>query len=417
MMKLRSFNKDKLFELLKDSLLKESIFWQNSESRGYPNTDDLVKSNERDEMVAYLLEVCDREDMSLSVETFALCVTLLDRFLASFKVKSKYLECLAVACLYIACKVKEEDDNLSITSEFLIDCDCKCSIAELLRMEQMILSKFEWSVNDITASDFIYLYYAILVDKYRSTASMAMSTNSPNNKWNRNNVNNKIKTNKSESDYYPPADLDFLHTLEYKLKQCLCVSDISANFRPHCIALSLISMQLEANKIEQVELMNLLTFHSKLNHSQIENCKEKIKVHLSSIESSKTLFDLYFDENIFDKSRKRFFYVPPLALPSTFASPSASMSTNLTAIIEEDEDQDENAIDQKSKSILKLRDTNQFAYNTHSYDKLNELKQEENKNSGFYKNIHFSSDSLLVKHERMLAKEHFQFIDYENRLS
>lgn len=82
-----------------------------------------------------------RSDIKFSTETFALCVSLIDRFLASFKVKSKYLECFAVACLYIASEIKEDDEKISITSEFLIDCNCKCKISELLRMELLILDR------------------------------------------------------------------------------------------------------------------------------------------------------------------------------------------------------------------------------------------------------------------------------------
>ena len=72
--------------------------------------------------------MCERTDMAFSMETFSLTVTLIDRFLASYKVKSKYLECLAVSCLYIAAKVREEDDKISITSEFLYDCNSKVCI-------------------------------------------------------------------------------------------------------------------------------------------------------------------------------------------------------------------------------------------------------------------------------------------------
>ena len=130
-MKFRRFSTEKLFDLLKNACLKEAIYWTGD--RQYPDTDDLVKTSERDEMVSFLLEVCDRSDIKFSVETFALCISLLDRFLANFKVKSKYLECLAVACLYVAAKIKEDDEKISITSEFLVN--CKCKISELLRME------------------------------------------------------------------------------------------------------------------------------------------------------------------------------------------------------------------------------------------------------------------------------------------
>lgn len=65
------------------------------------------------------------------------------------------MECLAVGCLYIAAKCKEEDDTISITPEFVIDCNAKCSSNELLRMERLILEKFDWFVDFVTAVDFL----------------------------------------------------------------------------------------------------------------------------------------------------------------------------------------------------------------------------------------------------------------------
>lgn len=182
--RLNKYTTDRLFELLKETFSKESFYW--TQRRCLMNNanasaeDDFVKPSERDEMITYILDICDREDMSLSLDTFALAVSLVDRFLSNFKVKSKYLECLSVACLYIACKIKEEDDMISVTSEFLMDCDCKCSIGELLRMEQMILIKFEWSVNDTTAVDFLYIFYGLLVNEFSSgeRCDEAMKTDS-----------------------------------------------------------------------------------------------------------------------------------------------------------------------------------------------------------------------------------------------
>jgi hypothetical protein len=67
------------------------------------------------------------------------------------------LECLAVGCLYIAAKCKEEDDTISITPEFVIDCNANCSSSELLRMERLILEKFDWFVDFVTAVDFLQI--------------------------------------------------------------------------------------------------------------------------------------------------------------------------------------------------------------------------------------------------------------------
>ncbi|CAF3407512.1 unnamed protein product, partial [Rotaria sp. Silwood2] len=77
-------------------------------------------------------------------------------------VHPKFLECLAVGCLYIAAKCKEEDDTILIKPEFVIDCNTSCSANELLRMERFILEKFGWFV------DFVTSYFALLLHKFGS---------------------------------------------------------------------------------------------------------------------------------------------------------------------------------------------------------------------------------------------------------
>jgi len=274
-MKLRCFSDEKLFDILKDACIKESIFW--TERKYFPDSEELVTPGERDEMITYLLEVCDRSDMSFSIETFSLTVTLVDRFLASFKVKSKYLECLAVSCLYIAAKIREEDEKISITSDFLIDCNSKCSANELLRMEIMILKKFEWSVDDITAADFLYIFHGILVNKYNQFES-ENKTIVAKNKW---NVTGNILKNKDSA--FPPTDLDFLHLLEYKLKQLLCTHELAAIFRSRVIAFSLLSLQLD-RVFDHEQTENVPSISSKSNY-HIQSFKKFLNPKSSNLVS------------------------------------------------------------------------------------------------------------------------------------
>jgi hypothetical protein len=77
---------------------------------------------------------------------------------------------LAVGCLYIAAKCKEEDDTIPITPEFVIDCNASCSANELLRMERLILEKFDWFADFVTSVDFlqfvrerIFLFFLIKI--------------------------------------------------------------------------------------------------------------------------------------------------------------------------------------------------------------------------------------------------------------
>jgi len=340
MFKLRSFKKEKLLELLKDACQKENIYW--TEKKSYPDTDDLVKSNERDEIVSYICEVCERDDMDLSVETFALFVALLDRFLISYKVKSKYLECLAIACLYIASKIKEEDEKISITSDFILDCDSKCSVSELLRMELMVLTKFDWDVNQPTTVDFLYIFHAFLINKYNQVEPLNQVTFG-DNKWFKLNLDNARDSATSET-ILAPESLDFIHILEKKLKQCLCINELTSKFKPQLIALSLLSLQLEKSfgqrdngdtiKCEMYEMLEFFMKQTKLCNESVDKCKELIKIHLNSIESSLFLFDSYMKP----------FNIEQLRSKPIFQQPTAGITTQLSMIEEVEEEQDNSSM-------------------------------------------------------------------------
>lgn len=283
--RLRAFSTERLLELLRETSAKEAVNW--SERKNYVVTDEsIVKTSERDEMVAFLLEVCEREDMSLSVETFSLFVHLLDRFLSSYKVKSKYLECLAVACLYIACKVKEEDENIAVTSEFLAECECKCSIGELLRMEQMVLIKFEWNVNDTTAIDFVQIYHALLVNEFKRATDNKL-------------VASPIRERETSEI---PAQLDILAQVEHRLKQCLCVSELAGHYRPQLMAYSLISLEMEKVMNEMSDgavvfalsnALELIKSMGKLGYESIDKCKHQIVEHASELDEVEEIVDTW----------------------------------------------------------------------------------------------------------------------------
>jgi len=347
MMKLRSFSDEKLFEILKDSCLKESIYW--AELKFYPESEDLVTPAERDEMIAYLLEVCERSDMSLSIETFSLTVSLVDRFLTSYRVKSKYLECLAVSCLYIASKIKEEDEKISVASEFLSDCNSKCSVSELLRMELMILIKFEWSVDHITAADFLYIFHAILVNKYNNFSELNMKKITKN-QW-KVCITEEI-VGKVDSAF-PPSKLDFLHSLEYKLKQLLCSHELTGYFKSRDIALALLIIQVEKvfNQNEEAEsnLINkaitILMQHSKITNANLKQCKEKIISHLETIDADNKLLDQYMGQYYSEMARNH-------RANSRLSVCLSSIAKHLAAIKEEDESDEQEKVESRVLSSI-----------------------------------------------------------------
>lgn len=187
---------------------------------------DEVNSSQRNHASLWLRKVS--LSMHFGLDTYALSVDILDRFLATIKVRPKYLECLAVGCLYIAAKCKEEDDQIPITPEFVIDCNASCSPNELLRMERLILEKFDWYADFVTSIDFLQLYFAILLRQFG---------------------NNETKIDDENENKLVEQYVD----LECKLASCLQDHRL-ASFKPQILALALISLELEKQQLQQPEI-------------------------------------------------------------------------------------------------------------------------------------------------------------------
>jgi len=179
---------------------------------------DEVNSSQRNHASSWLRKVA--ASMHFGIDTYALSVDILDRFMATLKVRPKFLECLAVGCLYIAAKCKEEDDTISITPEFVIDCNASCSASELLRMERLILEKFDWFADFVTAVDFLQIYFALLLLKV---------------------------------DHQPEESREKYIELEVKLASCLQYHRL-ASFKPRILALALISLEFEKQQAHESEM-------------------------------------------------------------------------------------------------------------------------------------------------------------------
>jgi len=213
---------------------------------------DEVNSSQRNHASSWLRKVA--ASMHFGIDTYALSVDLLDRFLATLKVRPKFLECLAVGCLYIAAKCKEEDDTISITPEFVIDCNANCSASELLRMERLILEKFDWFVDFVTAVDFLQIYFALLLVKIGNQESSE-------------ETNEKVLVEKY---------ID----LELKLASCLQHHRLSL-FKPRILALALISLEFEKQQVQEMNIdwlpsISYLQQLAKVESDALLSCRDLI---------------------------------------------------------------------------------------------------------------------------------------------
>jgi len=210
---------------------------------------DEVNSSQRNHAASWLRKVA--ASMQFGIDTYALSVDLLDRFLSTLKVRPKFLECLAVGCLYIAAKCKEEDDTISITPEFVIDCNANCSSSELLRMERLILEKFDWFVDFVTADDFLQIYFALLLLKVGSDGE---------------ENDEKVLVEKYVD-------------LETKLASCLQHHRLAV-FKPRILALALISLEFEKQQSEMkndwLDLITHLQQLAKVEGDALLSCRDLI---------------------------------------------------------------------------------------------------------------------------------------------
>lgn len=112
---------------------------------------------ERDRVVAWMALLNAR--FGFHPETFFLGAHCLDRFLSSIKSRSRYLECIALTCLYIASKIMEEEEVVPCTAQLIEGSDSGCRPKDVFRMERIILTKLDWSIMTPTAFTYLQIFY------------------------------------------------------------------------------------------------------------------------------------------------------------------------------------------------------------------------------------------------------------------
>ncbi|PIK47636.1 putative cyclin-I [Apostichopus japonicus] len=122
-----------------------------------------IKPSQRNDETKWLLEMTSH--FGFSPETYTLSVVLLDQFLNVVKARPKYMRCIAISCFFLAAKMKEEDEDVPATQDLVRWSKCGCSVAEVLRMERVILDKLKWDINHVTGLDFLQIFQAMLLSQ------------------------------------------------------------------------------------------------------------------------------------------------------------------------------------------------------------------------------------------------------------
>jgi len=163
----RPVDNRRLMVMLGDALSKEANLWR---PLHYKTTISGVTAaveigaEQRNHAVRWLAQLTRK--FRFMPETFALSVTILDRFLQAVKARPKHLNCIGVGAFYLAAKTVEEDEMLPGTLELVQGSHCGCSMSEVLRMERCILDKLNWDLRAATPLHFLHVFHALLMANY-----------------------------------------------------------------------------------------------------------------------------------------------------------------------------------------------------------------------------------------------------------
>ncbi|CAL8302636.1 unnamed protein product [Gadus morhua 'NCC'] len=209
-------------------------------------------------------------------ETFALGVCVLNRLLSKVKAQPKYLKCIALTSLILAAKINEEDEVIGSVKDLVERSGCHFSIAEILRMERIILDKLHWDLYTATPVDFIHIFHALLVAEHPQFVLSIDPGRGPHQKR-------------------PPGFQVALWTRQ--VQHCMACHQLW-QFKGSTLALAIITLELEALTPDWFSVFSGLLRKAQVESSEFIQCKEMTDQYLSSLEFSLPANAIY----IFDSS-------------------------------------------------------------------------------------------------------------------
>nr|ADD38930.1 G1/S-specific cyclin-D3 [Lepeophtheirus salmonis] len=110
-----------------------------------------IKPHNRWEVADWMLEVC--EDRGVSPEVFVLAMNYLDRFLSVCTISKSQLQLLGAVCLLVSWKVRE---HRPLPASKLVEySDFNLTLIDIMEWEVLLLSKLDWDMSAVIASDFL----------------------------------------------------------------------------------------------------------------------------------------------------------------------------------------------------------------------------------------------------------------------
>lgn len=249
---LSGINAQQLLRMLGDALEKEAVAWQPHLYNVKDDKREEIGAEQRDGVVSWLARINHQFDFNL--ETLALGTALLDKFLLSVKARPKYLQCIGIACFYLAAKTLEEDDVVPGTQELLEKSHCERSVSEVLRMERVVLDKFNWDLRMTTPLDFLNIFYALLLYNFPALLDGCTTLTAEQH----------------------------LSLLSCKLQLCLARHPV-LTFRPSTLALAVLSLELEMFRPDWLSITLILQRMAHISSDSLIHCRETIAHLMTSV--------------------------------------------------------------------------------------------------------------------------------------
>ncbi|XP_069130469.1 cyclin-I-like [Argopecten irradians] len=234
-----------LLQMLGESLHKEQGQWKPVTYKMHGNEHQEVLGQHRDEIVSWI--IYQNNTFHFSPETVCLSIYLLDKFLQHVKVRPKYLHCVTISCYFIAAKTLEEDEVIPCTVDLVKRSQVSCSVAEILRMEAVILNKLNWNIKYVTATDFLHILHAMLMC-YHPQLLDGLSDMTPS---------------------------QHLGVLTRKLFFCLSNHRLQ-NFKPSVLCLAILSLELEQITQNWFSIMLMIQQMAGMDNKTLVWCRELV---------------------------------------------------------------------------------------------------------------------------------------------
>lgn len=244
-MKLHSgLDTQRLLQMLGAALIKEVEKWKPVHYK-ITNSSLDINGEQRDEMVSWLLYINRR--FHFTPETIALTISMMDRFLLTIRVRPKYLQCVAISCLYIAAKTLEEDEVIPSTKDLVKMSQCDCAVSDILRMEGVVLDKLHWNIKTITPVDYLHIIHALLMCYYPQLLE---------------DLTNMTPTR-------------HLTIISRNLFYCLCDHRL-VKYRPIILSLAVLSLELEQITPAWLSIINTVIQMAEIEVDSLIQCRETV---------------------------------------------------------------------------------------------------------------------------------------------